>query len=283
MPAVSRVRVSAGTRPPRGRLNGRLASPRAIPLLLRGPDSRLNLTAGVFVEWKEAARPETSRRTCGERGYVMSGTRNRWLTGLFLSAITLWPTAARATGDSPELVLKRNGLEPVGPLFVLEGEQEVKKKLTEVRQLSRQMNYARLQQAAYRHAAGASGPDPAAQQSGRPDPCRDQCREPADGPAAADPWSDGEQLRPGRAGRAHRLSESAQLRAEPAESDAQSGEKPSAGPEAETEARRRRPGEDRRVPSGGSGPRPARGHDAGRSTPSWPRTTRSRRHSRPWS
>ena len=78
----------------------------------------------------------------------MSGTRNRWLTGLFLGAITLCSTAARAVGDAPELVLKRNGLEPVGPLFVLEGEREVKKKLTEVRQLSRQMNYARLQQTA---------------------------------------------------------------------------------------------------------------------------------------
>ena len=37
----------------------------------------------------------------------------------------------------------------MGPLYVLEAEQDVKKKLAEVKQLSRQMKYARLQQASY--------------------------------------------------------------------------------------------------------------------------------------
>ena len=79
----------------------------------------------------------------------MGGTRNQWLTGVFLTAMTFWGIGARALGDSPEEVLKRNGLKQVGPLYVLEGEQDVKKKLAEVRQLSRQTNYARLQQASF--------------------------------------------------------------------------------------------------------------------------------------
>ena len=79
----------------------------------------------------------------------MVGTRSWWLTSLFLATMSLWATGVRALGDSPDEVLKRNGLKQVGPLYMLEGEQDVKKKLAEVKQLSRQLKYARLQQASY--------------------------------------------------------------------------------------------------------------------------------------
>jgi len=79
----------------------------------------------------------------------MGETRNQWLAGLFLAATTFWGIGARALGDSPEDVLKKNGLKQVGPLYVLETEQDVKKKLAEVKQLSRQMKYAKAQQASY--------------------------------------------------------------------------------------------------------------------------------------
>lgn len=69
--------------------------------------------------------------------------------GLFLTVMGFWGSCARALGDPPEEVLKKNGLRPVGPVYVLEMEQDVKKKLAEVKQLSRQMKYARLQQASY--------------------------------------------------------------------------------------------------------------------------------------
>ena len=79
----------------------------------------------------------------------MSETSNQWLTSLFLTAATFWGIGPRALGDSPEDTLKQNGLKQVGPLYVLEAEQDVKKKLAEVKQLSRQMKYAKLQQASY--------------------------------------------------------------------------------------------------------------------------------------
>jgi hypothetical protein len=79
----------------------------------------------------------------------MSRTRKQWLTSVFLTATTLWGTGVRAAGESPEEVLSRSGLEQVGPLYVLKGEQDVKKKLAQVKQLSRQMRYARLQQESY--------------------------------------------------------------------------------------------------------------------------------------
>src|SRR6476620_11124299 len=79
----------------------------------------------------------------------MGGTRNQWLTGLFLTVMVFWGSSDRTLRDSPEEILKKNGLKPIGPIHVLEMEQDVKKKLAEVKQLSRQMKYAKLQQASY--------------------------------------------------------------------------------------------------------------------------------------
>jgi hypothetical protein len=69
----------------------------------------------------------------------------KWAAALLIFVATSWTAGLRAA-DSPEEVLKKNGLKPTGPLYVLETESDVKKKLGEVRLLSKQWNFARLQQ-----------------------------------------------------------------------------------------------------------------------------------------
>jgi chromosome segregation ATPase len=79
----------------------------------------------------------------------MGPTQRSWLFGFCVIATASWASVSRAAGDSPEDVLKKNGLKQAGPMYVLEAESAAKKKLTEVRQLSRQLKIARLQQATY--------------------------------------------------------------------------------------------------------------------------------------
>ena len=75
-----------------------------------------------------------------------------WTTGLLIVAAMSWATAIRAAeppqaAESPqEEVLKKNGLKALGPIYVLEAESDVKKKVSEVKLLSKQWNHARLQQ-----------------------------------------------------------------------------------------------------------------------------------------
>ena len=80
----------------------------------------------------------------------MSRVRRIWLGRLCLIAAVSWSGGIRATaGDSPEDVLKSNGLKQSGPLFVLETEAEAKKKLSEVNQIARQLKNAKALQASY--------------------------------------------------------------------------------------------------------------------------------------
>lgn len=69
----------------------------------------------------------------------------KWAAALLIFVATSGTAGVRAA-DSPEEVLKKNGLKPMGPLYVLEAESDVKKKLSEVRLLSKQWNFARIQQ-----------------------------------------------------------------------------------------------------------------------------------------
>jgi len=76
----------------------------------------------------------------------------KWAAGLLIVAATSWATVIRAAeprqvADSPqEEILKKNGLKALGPIYVLETEADVKKKVSEVKLLSKQLNHARLQQ-----------------------------------------------------------------------------------------------------------------------------------------
>jgi len=76
----------------------------------------------------------------------------KWTTGLLIVAATSWATGIRAAeppqaAESPqEEVLKKNGLKALGPIYVLEAESDVKKKVSELKLLSKQWNHARLQQ-----------------------------------------------------------------------------------------------------------------------------------------
>jgi hypothetical protein len=79
----------------------------------------------------------------------MGRTHRAWLFGFCVLATASWVNVGRAVGDSPEDVLKQKGLKQVGPMYLLGTESEAKKKLNEVRQLSRQLKTARLQQASY--------------------------------------------------------------------------------------------------------------------------------------
>ena len=57
------------------------------------------------------------------------------------------PRSRRRPRSRPqEEVLKKNGLKTRGPIYVLETESDVKKKVSEVKLLSKQWNHARLQQ-----------------------------------------------------------------------------------------------------------------------------------------
>ena len=82
----------------------------------------------------------------------MGRAMGKWTTGLLIVAATSWATGIRAAespqpAESPqEEVLKKNGLKALGPIYVLEAESDVKKKVSEVKLLSKQWNRARLQQ-----------------------------------------------------------------------------------------------------------------------------------------
>ena len=82
----------------------------------------------------------------------MGRAMGKWTTGLLIVAAMSWATAIRAAeppqaAESPqEEVLKKNGLKTLGPIYVLETESDVKKKVSEVKLLSKQWNHARLQQ-----------------------------------------------------------------------------------------------------------------------------------------
>ena len=82
----------------------------------------------------------------------MGRAMGKWTTGLLIVAATSWATGIRAAeppqaAESPqEEVLKKNGLKALGPIYVLEAESDVKKKVSEVKLLSKQWNHARLQQ-----------------------------------------------------------------------------------------------------------------------------------------
>ena len=82
----------------------------------------------------------------------MGRALGKWTTGLLIVAATSWATGIRAAelpqaAESPqEEVLKKNGLKALGPIYVLEAESDVKKKVSEVKLLSKQWNHARLQQ-----------------------------------------------------------------------------------------------------------------------------------------
>lgn len=68
---------------------------------------------------------------------------------LCVLAASFWGASVRAGADSPEDVLKSNGLKQSGPVYILETEADAKKKLNEVKEIARQLQYARLQQQAF--------------------------------------------------------------------------------------------------------------------------------------
>ncbi len=70
----------------------------------------------------------------------------KWTTGLLIVAATSRATGIRAAEPPQVEVLKKNGLKALGPIYVLEAESDVKKKVSEVKLLSKQWNHARLQQ-----------------------------------------------------------------------------------------------------------------------------------------
>ncbi|MGC1719450.1 MAG: hypothetical protein WA746_10715 [Isosphaeraceae bacterium] len=82
----------------------------------------------------------------------MGRAMGKWTTGLLIVAATSWATGIRAAEppqaaeSQQEEVLKKNGLKALGPIYVLEAESDVKKKVSEVKLLSKQWNHARLQQ-----------------------------------------------------------------------------------------------------------------------------------------
>jgi hypothetical protein len=79
----------------------------------------------------------------------MGGAGRWWLGCLGLLAATLGSAGVRASEDSPDAVLKANGLKQSGPLYVLETEADAKKKLNDLKQISRQLKSAKAQQEAY--------------------------------------------------------------------------------------------------------------------------------------
>src|SRR5271166_6960638 len=78
--------------------------------------------------------------------HTMGRAMGNWTTGLLIVAAMSWATAIRAAEPPQEVVLKKNGLKARGPIYVLEAESDVKKKVSEVKLLSKQWNHARLQQ-----------------------------------------------------------------------------------------------------------------------------------------
>src|SRR5271165_3066824 len=85
--------------------------------------------------------------------HTMGRAMGKWTTELLIVVAAMsWATAIRAAeppqaAESPqEQILKKNGLKALGPTYVLETEADVKKKVSEVKLLSKQWNHARLQQ-----------------------------------------------------------------------------------------------------------------------------------------
>jgi hypothetical protein len=84
--------------------------------------------------------------------HTMGRAMGKWTAGLLIVAATSLATAIRAAeppqaAESPrEEVLRKNGLKTLGPIYVLETESDVKKKVSEIKLLSKQWNHARLQQ-----------------------------------------------------------------------------------------------------------------------------------------
>jgi hypothetical protein len=74
------------------------------------------------------------------------------MAALLSIAAAFWAGGTRAAeprqaAESPqEELLKKNGLKALGPIYILESESDVKKKLGEAKLLSKQWNHARLQQ-----------------------------------------------------------------------------------------------------------------------------------------
>src|SRR5271166_6582118 len=78
--------------------------------------------------------------------HTMGRAMGNWTTGLLIVAAMSWATAIRAAEPPQEVVLKKNGLKALGPIYVLEAESDVKKKVSEIKLLAKQWNHARLQQ-----------------------------------------------------------------------------------------------------------------------------------------
>src|SRR5271166_3383231 len=78
--------------------------------------------------------------------HTMGRAMGKWTTGLLIVAAMSWATAIRAAKPPQEEVLEKNGLKTLGPIYVLEAESDVKKKVSEVKLWSKQWNHARLQQ-----------------------------------------------------------------------------------------------------------------------------------------
>jgi hypothetical protein len=87
-----------------------------------------------------------------EGEHAMGRAMGTWTTGLLIVAATSWATTIRAAeprqaAESPqEEILKKNELKALGPIYVLETESDVKKKVSQVKLLAKQWNHARLQQ-----------------------------------------------------------------------------------------------------------------------------------------
>ena len=59
----------------------------------------------------------------------MGRAMGKWTARLLIVAATSWATAIRAAESPQEEVLRKNGLKTLGPIYVLEAESDVKKKV----------------------------------------------------------------------------------------------------------------------------------------------------------
>jgi hypothetical protein len=77
----------------------------------------------------------------------MTSSHLGWAASVLTVFLALDGRAPVLAADGPEnAVLKKNGLKVVGSLAVLETETEVKNKLSDLRRISRQLNYSLMQQ-----------------------------------------------------------------------------------------------------------------------------------------